>query len=94
MINDMEMATRGIQTTTGMKGNLNEEKLMAKESIIGTLVRFMTVSGKMELKKVTVFGRELMAIHILENGEILKLTVMEFIHGKMGTGMKENGTTA
>ena len=36
-------------------------------------------------------GKDFMGIHILENGDILKLKDMEFILGKMETGMRANG---
>ena len=41
-----------------------------------------------------VFGKELMVIHILENGRILKPMGMEFIYGRMETDMKVNGEVA
>lgn len=83
-----------IQTGTSMRANLKEGRQMGKESTTGALEKSMMVNGNMELKKETVFGRELMAIPILENGKTQKHMAMEFIHGKMGIGMKVNGTTA
>jgi hypothetical protein len=37
------------------------------------------------------FGKASIMILILENGVLLKLTVMESTHGQMETGMKVNG---
>ena len=37
------------------------------------------------------FGKVCMGIPILGNGEKVKLRGMEFIIGRMGIGMKENG---
>lgn len=83
-----------IQTGTNMRDNLKEGKQLGKESITGSQEKSMMVNGNMELKKEMVFGKELMEIHTLENGKTQKHMVTEFIHGKMGIGMKENGTTA
>ena len=83
-----------IQTGTNTRGNLNEEKQLVREFTTGTLEKSMMVNGNMGLKKETVFGKELMAIPILENGKIPKLMGMEFILGKTGIDTKENGTTA
>jgi len=48
MINAMEVGMRGIQMEIGMKANLRKERLMEKEFITGTQVKFTMENGSME----------------------------------------------
>ena len=66
-------------------------RLMVKESIFGLMERFMMDSGKKALNMDMVYGKELKAILMLENGNFHKLMDMGFIFGQMATDMKENG---
>lgn len=91
MIKEQEAGMKGTQMETGMRDRLKRVRLTEKEFITGTLEKCMMESGNMELKKEMVFGKELMAILILENGRTQKPMAMECILGRMGTGMKENG---
>jgi hypothetical protein len=64
---------------------------MVKVFFIGQRVKSMMGSGLKELKKVMEFGRVWMEIHTLDNGRVARQMGMEFTHGRMGIGMKENG---
>ena len=66
-------------------------KLMERGFTNGRMEKFMMDNGYKARKKVMVSGEVFMETVILENGKIVKLKVMEFICGKMETGMKESG---
>ena len=61
---------------------------MAKESINGTLGKFMTVNGTMVEKKGTEYGKAKMEIHTSASGRTPKRTVTVFIPGHLGINMK------
>ena len=59
---------------------------MVKELELMTMVN-MKVNFKMVLKTETGHLNGLMVINIQDNGKIMRETVMEFLHLKMGTFM-------
>jgi hypothetical protein len=72
-------------------GSLKWEKLMVKVFILGKTGKFMMESGIKASNMVTEYGKDSMAILILENGDILKQKVMGCTLGKTEIDMKENG---
>ena len=82
---------KSIQMGINMKVISKRVKLMVKGYITGLMVKFMTVSGKMESKKVMECGRVSLAILIWDNGKTVKPMAMEFISGKMVIDSKALG---
>lgn len=91
MMLGMEEVMSDILIITNMKGNSKMEKLMEKEFIHGLMEKSMMENGREVSKKVMVYGKDYLEIHILENGKIVKQMGMEFILGRMATVMKGNG---
>lgn len=82
---------RDIQMETDMKVTFKTEKQTVRVFTPGSMARYMMENGKMELKKVMVFGKECSEILISESGRIVKLMVMVYINGKTVIDMKVNG---
>jgi hypothetical protein len=66
---------------------------MAKEFIIGIMVRSTTVSGKRASNTDTEFGKDEKESHTLVNGRTLKQMAMECIHGRTEIDTRENGNS-
>jgi hypothetical protein len=75
-----------------IKENLRREKLMGKEFTNGQMEKSMMENGKMDSSMEMGCGKGWRQIPILENGNKAELKAMEYIFGKMGTGMKGNGS--
>jgi len=93
MIYVMEKAMNAIVMGILMKATFSTEKLMVKECTIGPMEKSTMANGSRVSRKDMECGKASMVTAIWANGANLKLTVMEFISGKMEIGMKETGNT-
>lgn len=79
-----------IHTTVGFK----MEKLTARESILGAMVRFTTGSGTKASSMAMEFGEDFMGTPTSGNGVTQKQKAMGFTLGRTETDTKENGSNA
>lgn len=77
-IKSMDSEHRNSQTIAIIKENIKTVSLRAKELISGITVKFMKANGGKEKDMERVNGKELMEIHMMENGDKENLMVMEF----------------
>lgn len=91
MTRKMEEVLKDIPRETSMRENFSKENPTEKVFLPGQMEKCLKVSGIWGSRKVKEFGKASLEIRILVNGTILKLTVTEYISGKMVTDMKENG---
>lgn len=85
---------RNTRTTTPTLVSSKKVKLMGKGCTPGRMEKCMTGSGEWDWSMAMECGKEQQVTPISESGLRVKLTVMEFMSGRMETDMKENGSTA
>ena len=93
-ISVQEKDTKGTVTATHTRVISYRAKHMVKVYIPGPTAKSMMANGLKELKRATVCGEASSVIAIWDSGTTAKLTVMEFISGKMEIDMKVAGLIA
>lgn len=94
VMSDKAKGSNAIQTATLTMVISRWARLMVKVFTVGPMVRFMMVSGTKDSNTVTEYGEDYITILILGSGVIPRQKDMEFIPGRMETGMKVSGSNA
>jgi hypothetical protein len=93
-IKEMDRVTNGLVAETHIKALTKTVKCMDLESMTGRLESFTKENGVKGIKKVMVYGVELLTISILENGETINHMDLESIFGVAVISTKASGSTA
>ena len=90
MIKDMDMGIRIFLVVVFIKETILMENLKELDDMYGQMDNSIKVNGQMDLNKVKECGKGQKEINMLENGNLEKLKVLEYINGSMVICIKVN----